>query len=187
MYEQNTVSVAPNLGRQNEPLHYQFIDGLNLSEIRRLRLDLHENGGYGWPQSRSYGIWSSFLYLPALRELKLFIHLCKRCSKRNDGSWDTSTFCAKTVRNMIAAVPRHVKLIGAQEPVLHSKDRDGQEGRFATADEVEELYDQFKHIRGSDAEIWKTEMECMAQPSAGPASSCEDTPTDSLDELVKAF
>ncbi|KAF2828819.1 hypothetical protein CC86DRAFT_198624 [Ophiobolus disseminans] len=183
IYERNTIMVAPNLSRQNEPLHYQFVDGIKLSAIRYLRLDLHENGGHGWPQSRSYGIWTTLLHLPSLRELKLVVHLCKKHSKRADGTWDLSTFCAKTIRNMVAALPKKVKLIGIEEPIAHGEDGGDDESRFASAQEVRELFCQFDRDRGVDAEIWETEMECMSPP-VSPKAGGEDARVASSDELA---
>jgi hypothetical protein len=188
-YGRNKVSIAPNLYKQNEPLHHQLTEGWIPSPIRYLQLELHESGVQGCelpiyvirlgqllitqvvgPQSRSYGIWGSFLHLPALRELRIVIHLCGTIPKNIDEDWDTSTFCAKTFRNIVAALPGHVKLIGVGEHAFRIMCDDGLRGksRFATADEVHELYRQFEYIRGVDAEIWKTEMECTSEPPASP-------------------
>jgi hypothetical protein len=122
------------------------------------------------PQSRSYGIWGSFLHLPALQELRIRVHLSGAHSKRNDENWDTSTFCAKTVRNIIAALPHHIDLVGIGEPYVREEGASDEGGRYATAEEVQELFRQFESIREVDADVWRTEMECTLKPPASPRS-----------------
>ena len=83
---------------------------------------------------------------------------------------------------MVAALPRDVKLVGIGKLTLQAESEEQEVGRFATADEVEELCCQFKYIRGTDAEIWKNEMECMSQPPASPTSGFEDAHVAGSDE-----
>lgn len=123
------------------------------------------------PQSRSYGIWGSFLHSPALEELRINIFVCNSRSKHINNGWDLSTFCAKTVRNIVAALPRHIDLIGIGEPYTYDEtDPNGETRIFATAEEVQELFGYFEDIRGVDADVWRTEMECTSQPPASPRS-----------------
>lgn len=76
MYEQNTFSIDPEELPSNAPFHHHFPIGWELSSIRRIRLELSYCSCPDLPQvSRSYGIWSSFLLLPALREVELLIHV----------------------------------------------------------------------------------------------------------------
>jgi hypothetical protein len=46
-YGRNKVSIAPNLYKQNEPLHHQLTEGWIPSPIRYLQLELHESGIQG--------------------------------------------------------------------------------------------------------------------------------------------
>lgn len=158
IYEQNTFSVTPSLESQSEPLHCQFPAAWKLSKIRYLRLDMHENYEHGWPQSRSYGIWSTFLHLPALRELRISIILGQSSSVATEVTWDFSSFCAKTVRNIFAAVPKHVKVIETEARGPQSTLGEDGGRRYATEVEMRELFADYEDMQGSDARIWLTEM-----------------------------
>jgi hypothetical protein len=166
------------------PLHHQLVDQWAPSQVRYVRLELHEDGSHDWPHSRSYGIWSSFLHLPALRELQFLVRITASKARDLGGDWDTTTFCAKTIRNVIAAVPRCVSLVVAKEPELDEFIVEGPSGRFATIDEVIDLFAQFEEIRGSDAEIWKNDMECMGQLCLVHASGEHDH-TNSDDKVAR--
>jgi hypothetical protein len=110
------------------------------------------------------------LHLPALQELRIRIYLIGAHAKRIDVDWNTSTFWAKTVRNIIAALPHHVDLVGIEEPYVRNEGASYGGGWYATAEEVQELFRQFESIRGVDVDVWRTEMECTAKPPASPRS-----------------
>jgi hypothetical protein len=38
-----------------------------------------------------------------------------------------------------------------------------EDWEYATANNLSELFIHLKDVRGADAEIWKTDMECMGQ------------------------
>lgn len=135
-------------------------------------------------QSRSYGIWSSFLHLLALRTLEISFYGPKRDAWHATGAWDMDTFCAKTVRNIIAAVPCHVSLVGFGDTGAVSRPGNGEKLRSATGQELKDLYSHSEHVRGQDAKVWKTEMECMFQPPASPSNKYKTASNARLDELV---
>jgi hypothetical protein len=132
-----------------------------------------------------YGIWLSFLHLPVLRELQLPVRITPSEIEDIEEDWDTTTFCVKTIHNIIAAVPRHVNLSVAKEPELYGSEGEGPSRRFATKEEVKDLFAQFEDIRGNDAEIWKNEMGCMGQLCLGHVWTGEQDHTDSGDEVAR--
>lgn len=56
LYGRNSLSIKPNFHRQNERLHYQFVNGLLPSPVRYLHLDLVDNGRCGC-ESRAMHAW----------------------------------------------------------------------------------------------------------------------------------
>jgi hypothetical protein len=172
IYENNTFSIDLDAARPNEPFHYQFIASWKLSSIQYLRIVLGAYDDYAFPQSRSYGIWSSFFHLPALRELQIAIILDGTDPQCVKGTWDTSTYCAQTVGNMVAALPEHVRLTPgdesttAQSKLVAFQDDTGR--KHATSNEIKALFELLTTVRAMDVESWATDM---GQPLVGPSSS----------------
>lgn len=74
LYNQTTFNIDPRVLPTNVPLHRQFSSGWDVTKIRYIRLELFYSKGLAYAgSSRSYGRWSSFLLLPALREVSLLI------------------------------------------------------------------------------------------------------------------
>ncbi|KAF1921007.1 hypothetical protein BDU57DRAFT_439360 [Ampelomyces quisqualis] len=175
MYKQNAFYIdSPGL-LPAVPFHHHFFAGWDLSEIRHLRLDLDFSHYSSCLSSRAYGTWSTFLLLPALKEITIVVRFVTkgyRFTDRQRPSWPTLTYCAPALPNILAAIPASVKIKGAGDSIVGAHLADEHCQDYATTEQLEELFKSSGDIRGVDAEVWKNDMECMGQSLVGRTSSC---------------
>ncbi|KAH5232335.1 hypothetical protein HBI62_070840 [Parastagonospora nodorum] len=184
IYDCNSFSIDPCELPINVPLHRQFPDGWVLSKIRYIRLELGYSDRQGCPRSsRAYGRWSTFLLLPALREVHFLIRFRDRLPYNAEKTWDLSTFHGKTIRGIVAAILHSIKLSGAS--LFQAGVTEGDKEDFATMEQVSQLMTELEDIRGTDAELWKNDMECMGQSENYRISRGEVIPPPRMNEMVK--
>jgi hypothetical protein len=129
-----------------------------MPQLRHLRLELDYNDRPGLSQpSLCYGIWSTFLILPALREVKLLIRFSEYGRVGFMRDWLTISSDGIVIRNIVAAIPSSVKLSAAEALPAIDPANVNWACSFITQKELNRPLRRID-TQGSDAEMWKSRL-----------------------------